>query len=155
VENLKNLSLAIKIFIISSILGIFMILLGIYSINSMKSNLVENQKVVLKSDTNHFAEKLWDQINFYSQILNNLELNIKNENIDNIINLFKNTKNGYKNIEFVYVTDGEKIYIYPNIEIPEDFVPTTQPWYQDAIKNRNRIAISEPYEDSIAKKKFL
>jgi methyl-accepting chemotaxis protein len=152
VENLKNLSLAIKIFIISSILGIFMILLGIYSINSMKSNLVENQKVVLKSDTNHFAEKLWDQINFYSQILNNLELNIKNENIDNIINLFKNTKNGYKNIEFVYVTDGEKIYIYPNIEIPEDFVPTTQPWYQDAIKNRNRIAISEPYEDSIAKK---
>lgn len=132
-----------------------MILLGIYSINSMKSNLVENQKVVLKSDTNHFAEKLWDQINFYSQILNNLELNIKNENIDNIINLFKNTKNGYKNIEFVYVTDGEKIYIYPNIEIPEDFVPTTQPWYQDAIKNRNRIAISEPYEDSIAKKKFL
>ncbi|MBB6062286.1 methyl-accepting chemotaxis protein [Thermosipho japonicus] len=129
-----------------------MILLGVYSINSMKASLVENEKALLGNDTNYFSEKLWSQINFYSQILNNLDLNIKNESLNNVMNLFKNTKNGYENLVFVYVAAEKDIYIYPNIEIPEDFDPTTQPWYKDAIKKRGKIAISEPYKDSIANK---
>ncbi|WP_241229929.1 methyl-accepting chemotaxis protein [Thermosipho globiformans] len=129
-----------------------MILLGVYSINSMKASLVKNEKALLENDTNYFSEKLWSQINFYSQILNNLDLNIQNKNINNVIDLFKNTKNGYENLVFVYIAAEKDIYIYPNIEIPEDFDPTTQPWYKDAVKKRGKIAISEPYKDSIANK---
>lgn len=152
---MKNWSLFTKIIFLVMISIIVMTIIGIYMSSEIKSIMLENEKKVLEENTESKAEKIWKEINFYSQILNNLDSNLKDLSHENILTLFRNAKKDYRNIEFVYIAHNNSLYIYPNIEIPEDFDPTTQPWYTDAISKRNGVAISEPYLDSIANKYLL
>ncbi|CAH2214847.1 methyl-accepting chemotaxis protein [Tepidibacter aestuarii] len=53
------------------------------------------------------------------------------------------------NIEHSYIVDNSKnLYIYPYVELPDDFDPTTRPWYTGAVKNNGSIAWTDPYIDT-------
>ncbi|MBB6062530.1 methyl-accepting chemotaxis protein [Thermosipho japonicus] len=65
---------------------------------------------------------------------------------------FKNIKNKYKDALYVYLgTADKKFYIYPDVEMPEGYDPTKRPWYIDAINNRGKVIITDPYIDASSK----
>jgi methyl-accepting chemotaxis protein len=51
-----------------------------------------------------------------------------------------------KNIYFG--ESSKKMIIYPEQKLPDNYDPTTRPWYQDAIKNSGNVVFSEPYKDA-------
>ncbi|MCD6449901.1 MAG: methyl-accepting chemotaxis protein [Thermotogaceae bacterium] len=64
---------------------------------------------------------------------------------------FQNLKSKYKDIKYVYLgTSDKKFYIYPDAELPEDFDPTSRPWYIKAVNNRNEVIITDPYIDAVS-----
>ncbi|WP_187296213.1 methyl-accepting chemotaxis protein [Tepidibacter mesophilus] len=53
------------------------------------------------------------------------------------------------NIEHSYIVDNsKKIYIHPYVELPDDFDPTTRPWYIKAVENKGSTAWTDPYIDT-------
>ncbi|MEJ8553504.1 methyl-accepting chemotaxis protein [Tepidibacter sp. Z1-5] len=53
------------------------------------------------------------------------------------------------NIEHSYIADNNKnLYIYPYVELPDGFDPTTRPWYTKAVENNGSVAWTDPYIDT-------
>lgn len=53
------------------------------------------------------------------------------------------------NIEHSYIVDNSKnLYIYPYVELPDGFDPTTRPWYTKAVENNGSVAWADPYIDT-------
>jgi len=44
-------------------------------------------------------------------------------------------------------TKDKDFYIYPEVELPDDFDPTGRVWYEQAIQNKEKVIFSEPYQD--------
>lgn len=36
----------------------------------------------------------------------------------------------------------------PKLELPSDYDPRDRPWYQDAVENKQEVAITSPYKDA-------
>ncbi|MEN8701670.1 methyl-accepting chemotaxis protein [Bacillus infantis] len=54
----------------------------------------------------------------------------------------------HKEASAIYVgTDTGETTISPKIDLPADFNPRERPWYQDAMKKKGEIIITEPYTD--------
>lgn len=53
-----------------------------------------------------------------------------------------------------FSTIDKKITIAPKANLPEDFDPTTRPWYVNAVKNDGQIIITEPYKDAVDGSRF-
>jgi methyl-accepting chemotaxis protein len=68
--------------------------------------------------------------------------------IDNILKEFKNYKDTYPEVENIYIgTADKKLYVYPQVQLPEDFDPTSRPWYINVLNNMD-FTWSEPYIDA-------
>ncbi|MBZ4649474.1 methyl-accepting chemotaxis protein [Thermosipho sp. (in: thermotogales)] len=66
-----------------------------------------------------------------------------------MLKTFKNIKDKYKDALWIYLgTSDKKFYIYPDAELPEGYDPTKRPWYVDAVKNKGKVIITEPYLDA-------
>ncbi|SEF98979.1 Cache domain-containing protein, partial [Caloramator fervidus] len=98
-----------------------------------------------------FVEKISYEVN--SITTNSGVLNKDNNTINSIL---KNIKDANPNVLLIYIGDSNKrMNIYPKIELPSDFDPTTRPWYQDAIKSFGNIVITKPYKDVATNKNII
>ncbi|EOD00290.1 HAMP domain-containing methyl-accepting chemotaxis protein [Caldisalinibacter kiritimatiensis] len=65
---------------------------------------------------------------------------------------FESYVNAYDNVTNVYLaTKDKELYIYPEVELPEGFDPTTREWYKKAVEN-NGLAWTNPYVDTATNK---
>lgn len=75
-----------------------------------------------------------------------IDKNLAQQKIDEYLRLNKE-KN--INIEHSYIADNNKnIYIYPYVELPDGFDPSTRPWYTKAVENNGSVAWTDPYIDT-------
>lgn len=52
-------------------------------------------------------------------------------------------------VKMVYVgTEKKEIFIEPAVDLPDDFDPTSRPWYTSAVENQGEVAWTEPYVDA-------
>ena len=70
------------------------------------------------------------------------------ENLNEMFNSFEAYIEANSHVMHAYVgTKNKNMHIYPAVELPADFDPTSRPWYQDAV-NTKRIVWTSPYIDS-------
>lgn len=68
---------------------------------------------------------------------------------------FKAFMESHKDIQAVYVgTKDKKMLIYPQIELPADFDPTSRPWYKIATE-KNVVSWTDAYIDTDTKKPII
>ncbi|SES91551.1 methyl-accepting chemotaxis protein [Anaerobranca gottschalkii] len=67
------------------------------------------------------------------------------QRIDELYTTLQAFQNTYPNVSHVYLGTPEKeFYIYPQVNLPEGYDPTTRPWYTGAVTNRG-LYWTEPY----------
>ncbi|UAL51657.1 MULTISPECIES: methyl-accepting chemotaxis protein [Metabacillus] len=55
-----------------------------------------------------------------------------------------------KQVSLIYAGSEKKsLFIRPSVELPEDFDPTTRPWYTLAKESPDKVVWTEPYEDAV------
>jgi methyl-accepting chemotaxis protein len=53
-------------------------------------------------------------------------------------------------VSLIYAGSEKKsLFIRPSVELPEDFDPTTRPWYTLAKESPDKVVWTEPYEDAV------
>ncbi|WP_096439987.1 methyl-accepting chemotaxis protein [Alteribacter populi] len=69
---------------------------------------------------------------------------------ENLQRDFESYLENYPNISLSYIaaTDGRDMYTVPEIDLPDDFDPTSRPWYEDAVAAPGEIIYTEPYIDA-------
>lgn len=69
------------------------------------------------------------------------------EAIENTLKVFEGYKDTYPEVQTIFLgTKDKKMYIYPQVQLPEDYDPTSRPWYKNALNNKE-FTWSEPYMD--------
>lgn len=67
--------------------------------------------------------------------------------LENILKEFKDYRDTYPEVENIYVgMIDKKMHVYPEVELPKDYDPTSRPWYINALNN-TEFTWSEPYLD--------
>lgn len=70
-------------------------------------------------------------------------------NTKRILEVIESVKNQDQNAEAYYIgTADKKFHIFPATQLPSDYDPTSRPWYQDAMKNKNEVVVTKPYASS-------
>lgn len=65
------------------------------------------------------------------------------------LGVLQGVKDSRKDLTNVYFAGTNKaMIIYPIIELPKDFDPTTRPWYTKAIENKGKVIFTDPYKDT-------
>ena len=65
------------------------------------------------------------------------------------LGVLKNVKDSNRDLLSVYFAEHtRKMVLYPEQKLPDDFDPTSRPWYQNAIKNPEKVVFSNPYKDT-------
>lgn len=73
-----------------------------------------------------------------------------------LLNSFDSFVKAHPDVSSVYVgTVDKKMYMKPTQSLPAGYDPTSRLWYQEAVKNVGKIIITEPYEDSVQKGKYM
>lgn len=91
-----------------------------------------------------FIEKYEKQIETISN--NQATLNLNEENLNTAL---QSTKEADSTVLYSYMgTQDKQMFIYPKLEFPAGYDPTSRPWYKDAEANFGKIIITEPYKDA-------
>jgi methyl-accepting chemotaxis protein len=159
----KNMSRTVKfsikaklILLIVGLLSISIISLGFFSYTNSRKVLL-NQYT---SSSESIAGKLNETLDgFLISNEQNIEMLSNNLNVTDILskpieehiylyNVLQNYQEAHTDIQTVYLgTNTKKMFLYPSVNLPADFDPTSRPWYQDAIK-ANKIIWTAPYVDA-------
>lgn len=68
------------------------------------------------------------------------------------LELFKNFKDNNPVMDYMYFGASNKsMYIYPKIDLPADYDPTSRPWYKSAVDNKGKVIWTDPYIDEVTK----
>lgn len=154
----NNVKFSIKtklILLIVGLISISIISLGFFSYNNsrnvLKTQFIENSEEI--------AVKLNETLDtFLIGNEQNLEMLSNNFNVTEILykpieehmylyNALQNFKDAHPDIQTVYLAAKTKqMFLYPKVDLPSDFDPTTRPWYQDAIKE-GKLIWTAPYMD--------
>jgi methyl-accepting chemotaxis protein len=146
-----------KILVIVAVLAIGMVVIGIYSVLSLRSNIIEKTKQNLQSLAENSGETFWNFIEQHSKLIDLLskDANVmgvyKNENQEDVLmkKLFYSVIKSYPDVMYVYVgLKDKRMYLVPEDELPEGYDPTSRPWYQAAVAKPGQIIITEPYADA-------
>ncbi len=158
-KSFKNKMIMILLLVIT----IPLCVLG-YMSYSKSYNVLHEKLISSSQETTVLAQKIID--GYFSTIEIQLEMLTDNTNLRRINELQKEdvdkdvaqdkideylrlNKEKNINIEHSYIVDNSKnLYIYPYVELPDDFDPTTRPWYTEAVKNNGNIAWTDPYVDT-------
>ncbi|MGE8204792.1 methyl-accepting chemotaxis protein [Heyndrickxia sp. NPDC080065] len=98
-------------------------------------------------------EKSIEQISTYEKVgaygLNQISStsSVKHNDIKEVLNGYLNTYIEVVNTYFA--TTNKKIISVPTANFSDDYNPTTQNWYKNAITNTGRVVWTEPYKDKI------
>jgi methyl-accepting chemotaxis protein len=159
----KNMSGTVKfsikaklILLIVGLLSISIISLGFFSFTNSRKVLIDQYI----SSSESIAAKLNETLDgFLTSNEQNIEMLSNNLNVTEILtkpveehiylyNVLQNYQEAHKDIQTVYLgTNTKKMFLYPSVDLPADFDPTSRPWYQDAIK-ANKIIWTAPYVDA-------
>jgi methyl-accepting chemotaxis protein len=121
-----------------------------YDILSNKLQIASEQNLssVNKSINNYFkgmentTQMLSTNIDFQQ-----LEVHPEFEQFD--LSILKDVKNSNSDLLSVYFAEHTgKMVLYPEQKLPDDFDPTSRPWYQKAVQNPDKVVFSDPYKDS-------
>jgi methyl-accepting chemotaxis protein len=143
------------ILLIVGLLSISIISLGFLSYANSRQVLLD--EYIRSSDS--IALKLNETLDgFLTNNEQNLEMLSNNFNITDILtkpveehiylyNVLQNFQESHPDIQTVYLAAHTKqMFLYPKVDLPADFDPTSRPWYQDAIK-ANKLIWTAPYID--------
>ncbi|WP_376778051.1 methyl-accepting chemotaxis protein [Inconstantimicrobium mannanitabidum] len=73
----------------------------------------------------------------------------QNDNINNIPQLLKGTKESDKDIfSSYYGTESGKFQIYPEQVMPDGFNAKVRPWYKLALEHKGQVVITAPFKDA-------
>lgn len=154
---MRNMSIFQKILVIVAVLAIGMVVIGIYSVLSLRSNIIEKTKQNLQALAENSGENFWNFIEQHSKLIDLLskDANVmgvyKNEYQEDVWmkKLFYSVVKSYPDVMYVYVRLKDKrMYLVPEETLPEGYDPTSRPWYQAAVAKPGQIIITEPYADA-------
>uniref|UniRef100_A0A832IIU3 Methyl-accepting chemotaxis protein n=1 Tax=Fervidobacterium pennivorans TaxID=93466 RepID=A0A832IIU3_FERPE len=158
---MRNMSIFQKILVIVAVLTIGMVVIGIYSAFSLRSNIIDKTKQNLQALAENSGETFWTFIEQHSKLIDLLskDANVmgvyKNEYEEDVWmkKLFYSVIKSYPDVMYVYVgLKDKRMYLVPEEELPEGFDPTARPWYQAAVAKPGQIIITEPYPDAVTGK---
>uniref|UniRef100_A0A7C4VWU6 Methyl-accepting chemotaxis protein n=1 Tax=Fervidobacterium pennivorans TaxID=93466 RepID=A0A7C4VWU6_FERPE len=154
---MRNMSIFQKILVIVAVLAIGMVVIGIYSVLSLRSNITEKTKQNLQALAENSGENFWNFIEQHSKLIDLLskDANVmgvyKNEYQEDVWmkKLFYSVVKSYPDVMYVYVgLKDKRMYLVPEETLPEGYDPTSRPWYQAAVAKPGQIIITEPYADA-------
>lgn len=157
---MRNMSIFQKILVIVAVLAIGMVVIGIYSVLSLRSNITEKTKQNLQALADS-EENFWNFIEQHSKLIDLLskDANVmgvyKNEYQEDVWmkKLFYSVVKSYPDVMYVYVgLKDKRMYLVPEETLPEGYDPTSRPWYQAAVAKPGQIIITEPYADAVTGK---
>jgi methyl-accepting chemotaxis protein len=145
----------IAILIIVSIVPL--VSLGLFSFFQTNKTLFNQFKITTEQvlvETNRGMD------NYFEGLGRQAELLAKNINVQ-VIHLYpnyepflrdllKNVKESGNDITNVYFgSKNKKFYDYPDVNEGESYDPTQRPWYVQAVANKGKLIVSDPYKDAI------
>ena len=154
---MRNMSIFQKILVIVAVLTIGMVVIGIYSAFSLRSNIIDKTKQNLQALAENSGETFWTFIEQHSKLIDLLS---KDANVMGVYKreyeedvwmkkLFYSVIRSYPDVMYVYVgLKDKRMYLVPETELPEGYDPTARPWYQAAVAKPGQIIITEPYADA-------
>ncbi|ANE40780.1 chemotaxis protein [Fervidobacterium ngatamarikiense] len=154
---MRNMSIFQKILVIVAVLAIGMVVIGIYSVLSLRSNITEKTKQNLQALAENSGENFWNFIEQHSKLIDLLskDANVmgvyKNEYQEDVWmkKLFYSVVKSYPDVMYVYVgLKDKRMYLVPEETLPEGYDPTSRPWYQAAVAKPGQIIITEPYANA-------
>lgn len=87
------------------------------------------------------------QLNNVSKILDQSKI-LYAEKGNSIETILKATGSSSDLVKNIYIgTDNKEFFIYPNLELPADYDPTSRPWYQGAM-GTSGVFLTKPYRDA-------
>ena len=154
---MRNLTMFQKIMVAVAILILFMVAIGIYSLFTMRSMIVEKTEQNLQALAENSGDNL---MSFIDEHVKLIELLSKDANVLGVYKndyqeeewmkkLFNSVTTSYPDVMYVYVgLKDKRMYLVPETELPEGFDPTSRPWYRDAVTKPGQVVITEPYADA-------
>ncbi|TCT22637.1 methyl-accepting chemotaxis protein [Melghiribacillus thermohalophilus] len=127
---------------------------------STKSSIEEEIKISAQDSVQEMKRNIELYLKHY---MNSIERYARNEGLQSFIkdqingedtsfapikNDFATYNETYPNVELTYFGLSNKtFYSEPEIELPDDWDPTSRPWYQVAAENPKQVVFTDPYQD--------
>ncbi len=63
--------------------------------------------------------------------------------------ILKNNSKNNSDILYTYIgTSSKNLIIYPTVNLPDDYDLTSRVWYKDALQNKGKVILTDPYKDA-------
>ncbi|HEY9576605.1 MAG TPA: methyl-accepting chemotaxis protein [Pseudobacillus sp.] len=159
---------SIKTKIISTILGIFglviaimMIVSGLQIKQKTEANVVAQTKIMIEEMSSSFQlflgqyERSMNQMADLEMVkrftdINNVTDPVKQQQLEKEFEQeFKKYTDSYKEASYIYIGyPNKRIKTYPFLEVEEDYDATVRPWYKASLKEPDKVQWSKPYVDA-------
>ncbi|RAK23158.1 methyl-accepting chemotaxis sensory transducer with TarH sensor [Anoxybacillus vitaminiphilus] len=117
---------------------------------SLVDGLVADIENVFKSEENGLRQ--FSESSLMLQMLKNPE----HKEWPSVNQEFRTFTKNHKDVQLIYVgTESKKIYATPAVQFPDDYDPTSRPWYKKAVENTGEVAWTEPYVDAVTNKHIV
>ncbi|MGG1593088.1 methyl-accepting chemotaxis protein [Terribacillus saccharophilus] len=120
-----------------------------------------SKNTMLESQTQQMNDQTVVQLDsIYNLFLDNIETTIasisksdslQNNDTEQLLRTMEHNTKDNPNVETIFYQpiDGDMI-VYPQSDLPDDFDPTTRPWYQLGLELEENVGFTDPYESKIS-----
>nr|WP_318539404.1 methyl-accepting chemotaxis protein [Terribacillus saccharophilus] len=120
-----------------------------------------SKNTMLESQTEQMNDQTVVQLDsIYNLFLDNIETTIasisksdslQNNDTEQLLRTMEHNTKDNPNVETIFYQpiDGDMI-VYPQSDLPDDFDPTTRPWYQLGLELEENVGFTDPYESKIS-----
>ncbi|SEN27702.1 methyl-accepting chemotaxis sensory transducer with Cache sensor [Terribacillus saccharophilus] len=118
-----------------------------------------SKNTMLESQTKQMNDQTVVQLDsIYNLFLDNIETTIasisksdslQNNDTEQLLRTMEHNTKDNPNVETIFYQpiDGDMI-VYPQSDLPDDFDPTTRPWYQLGLELEENVGFTDPYESN-------
>lgn len=139
-----------------------LVVLGFFASGNAAKILEKEVKAVTFTLTDEMEKSLSYQFKTYSSSLNVLshDTNLDDASFsgmasDKLLNVFEGYSKEFPDIQNVYVGyNNKKFIIYPETDLPDDYDPSSRPWYQ-AAESQKKLIWTEPYDNATDDSKVI
>ncbi|PJI10308.1 methyl-accepting chemotaxis protein [Clostridium sp. CT7] len=104
--------------------------------------------------------------NYFKTMENNIDILSGNYDVQNVnsnpqfetyvLSALQDIKENNKDAINVYFANtSKKLYMYPEVKLPDGFDPTSRDWYKNAVQNTGKDVFSNVYTDAATKKNII
>jgi methyl-accepting chemotaxis protein len=131
-------------------------LMGILNYNQLKSNIQDSFNSTLKQNTEKIGTEIESDVkanmestDMLSQDPNAMAI-LKNADSEKWLQQsFQSFINAHKDVTSAYLgTSNGKMILFPAEKLPDGYNPTSRDWYKEAIENKGKVILTEPYQDT-------